>query len=160
MLSAGERAPDFRLLDHDARAISLGSLLQHGPLILYFYPADFTPVCTREACLFRDAYVELSAAGLAVAGVSPDTPKSHALFRAKHNINYPLLSDPEREAIGAYGVRGPLGIGVRRATFLIDTAGVIVSSVLADLRLSRHAEFMRAALLDRIATGSRSHKQQ
>jgi peroxiredoxin Q/BCP len=94
----------------------------------------------------RDAYAELNAAGLTVAGVSPDTPQAHALFRAKHGLNYPLLSDPEKEVIGAYGVRGPFGIGVRRATFLIDTRGMIVSAVLADLRLSRHEAFVRAAI--------------
>lgn len=146
MLAPGQRAPDFILLDHAASATSLGTLLQPGPLILYFYPADFTPGCTREACLMRDAYAELNAAGLTVAGVSPDTPQAHALFRAKHGLNYPLLSDPEKEVIGAYGVRGPFGIGVRRATFLIDTRGMIVSAVLADLRLSRHEAFVRAAI--------------
>jgi peroxiredoxin Q/BCP len=146
MLAAGERAPDFILLDHASSATSLVSLLQHGPLILYFYPADFTPVCTREACLFRDAYAELNAAGLTVAGISPDTPQSHARFRAEHAINYPLLSDPAKEAIGAYGVRGPFGIGIRRATFLIDTSGMISSGVRADLRLSRHEAFLRAAI--------------
>jgi peroxiredoxin Q/BCP len=146
MLTAGERAPDFILLDHTSSATSLVSLLRNGPLILYFYPADFTPVCTREACLFRDAYAELNAAGLTVAGISPDTPKSHAQFRAEHEINYPLLADPDKEAIGGYGVRGPFGIGVRRATFLIGTTGMIASVVRADLRLSRHEAFLRAAI--------------
>lgn len=146
MLTAGERAPAFTLLDHASAATSLGTLLERGPLILFFYPADFTPVCTREACLFRDACAELDAAGLTIAGVSPDTPQSHALFRAEHGIDYPLLSDPDKKVIEAYGVRGPFGFGVRRATFLIDTAGLIVDAVLADLRLSRHEAFMRAAI--------------
>jgi peroxiredoxin Q/BCP len=149
MLKAGERAPSFALLDHASAPTSLDALLDRGPLILYFYPADFTPVCTREACLFRDAYAELGAAGLTVAGISPDTPQSHALFRAKHHIAYPLLSDPAKEVIAAYGVRGPLGFGVRRATFLIDAAGVIADAVLADLRLSRHEAFIRAAIAQR-----------
>jgi thioredoxin-dependent peroxiredoxin len=146
MLGVGQRAPDFILLDHGSNPTSLVSLLQNGPLILYFYPADFTPVCTREACMFRDAYTELSAAGLTVAGISPDEPKSHALFRTKHSLNYPLLSDPNNEAIDAYGVKGPLGIGVRRATFLIDVQGMIADAVLADLRVARHETFMRTAI--------------
>jgi len=146
MIAISARAPDFALLDHASQSKTLANLLGRGKLILFFYPADFTPVCTREACMFRDAYGELEAAGLTVAGVSPDTPDSHARFRARHGIGYALLSDPDKVAIGAYGVRGPLGIGVRRASFLIDAHGTIVDAVLADLRVSRHEAFMRAAL--------------
>jgi thioredoxin-dependent peroxiredoxin len=146
MLGAGDRAPDFVLLDETSSPTSLAGLLQHGPLLLYFYPADFTPVCTREACLFRDTYVELNAAGLNVAGISPDTPESHARFKQRHALNYPLLSDPAKEAIRAYGVAGPFGLGVRRATFLLDANGWVVDALLADLRVGRHEAFIRAAL--------------
>lgn len=145
MLKPGERAPDFVLLDETGGPTSLASLLRHGPLLLYFYPADFTPVCTREACLFRDTYVELNAAGLTVAGISPDPPDSHARFREKHALNYPLLADPQKEAIRAYGVLGPFGM-VRRATFLIDGGGHVIDALLADLRVSRHEAFIREAL--------------
>ena len=145
MLTAGERAPDFELLDHDAQLVSLADLLAKGPLILFFYPADFTPVCTREVCLFRDAYSELAGAGLSVAGISADRTESHARFHAAQELDYPLLSDPDKKVIEAYGALGPLGI-VRRATFLIDPSATIVDSVLADLRLSRHEAFMRRAM--------------
>ena len=77
MLPIGGRAPEFTLPDQDDQSVSLSTLLRHGPLILYFYPADFTPGCTREACSIRDLHAELLQSGLDVAGVSPQTPESH-----------------------------------------------------------------------------------
>lgn len=145
MLSAGEHAPDFELLDQDARPISLQGLLSSGPLLLFFYPADFTPICTREVCLFRDVYADLAGAGLSVAGVSPDRPESHGRFHGAQKLEYPLLSDPDKATIRAYGAAGPLGI-VRRATFLIDPSKTIADSVVADLRLGRHEAFIRRAI--------------
>ena len=149
MLETGELAPDFELPDQDGRKRRLGDLLGGRPLILYFYPADFTPGCTREACDLRDLHTQILSAGLRVVGISPQSPESHRRFRDEHSLPFMLLSDEDKVAIKAFGVDGPLGIGVRRATFLIDAKRHIVDAVLADLRISRHQEFVQRAIAAR-----------
>ncbi len=146
MIEAGERAPDFSLKDQDGNLWSLEDFLATGPLVLYFYPADFTPGCTREACAIRDIHAEIAAAGLRVVGVSPQDSDSHSRFATRHQLPFTLLADPDRIAVRAYRVDGPLGIGVRRATFLIGQDGIIQDSVLADLRIGRHEAFIRNAI--------------
>ncbi|HVP35338.1 MAG TPA: peroxiredoxin [Steroidobacteraceae bacterium] len=146
MLAIGGRAPEFTLPDQDERSVSLSTLLRHGPLILYFYPADFTPGCTREACALRDLHQEILEAGLDVAGVSPQDAKSHRAFREKHRLPFTLLSDVDKSVIRMYDVRGPLGFGVRRASYLIDQARYIRAAVLADFRIAEHEEFARRAV--------------
>ena len=153
MLAIGARAPEFTLPDADGQSVSLHSLLARGPLILYFYPADFTAGCTREACQIRDLYPQIEAAGMQVAGVSPQSPQSHRAFREKYHLPFILLSDADRCVVRMYGVRGPLGFGVRRATFLIDTAGQIVDAVAADLRIGVHARFVSRAASRGSASG-------
>jgi peroxiredoxin Q/BCP len=143
MLAAGNRAPDFTARDQNDEPVGLTDLLKSGPLILYFYPADFTPGCTREACALRDLYAPLAAAGVRVAGVSPQSAQSHAAFAAKYALPFTLLCDPDKVLARAYDVVGPLGFGVRRASFLISRAGLIEDAVLADLRIGRHEEFFR-----------------
>ena len=145
MLAIGARAPEFTLPDADEVSVSLKSLLARGPLILYFYPADFTPGCTREACQIRDLQPQIQAAGLQVAGVSPQSPESHRAFREKYHLPFVLLSDVGRCVVRMYGVRGPLGLGVRRATFLINTDRRILDAVVADMRIGVHARFVRDA---------------
>lgn len=147
MLAIGSRAPEFTLPDQDDRSISLSTLLNRGPLILYFYPADFTPGCTREACMLRDMHTEILSVGLAVAGVSPQSPRRHTEFREKYKLPFTLLSDLEKFVIRMYDVNGPLGLGVRRGTYLIDQARMIRSAVLADFRISQHEDFVRKATL-------------
>lgn len=146
MLAIGARAPEFTLPDADGQAISLSNLLREGPLILYFYPADFTPGCTREACQIRNLRAELESAGLAVAGVSPQSPESHRAFREKYRLPFTLLADTDHFVIKMYGVQGPFGFGVRRATFLIDQARHIQDAVLADFRIGQHEAFVRKAV--------------
>jgi thioredoxin-dependent peroxiredoxin len=143
MLATGNRAPDFTARNQNDVPVALSELLQGGALILYFYPADFTPGCTREACSLRDLHAQLTAAKVSVAGVSPQSPQSHAAFVAKYALPFTLLSDPDKALARAYGVVGPLGFGVRRASFLISPAGVIEAALLADLRIGRHEEFFR-----------------
>ena len=143
MLAMGGRAPEFTLPDHTGESVSLSTLLRGGPLVLYFYPADFTSGCTREACLFRDLHGEILAAGLDVAGVSPQSPESHRAFREKHQLPFRLLSDVDKFVIRMYDVRGPFGFGVRRATYLIDQARYIRAAVLADFRIGEHEAFIR-----------------
>ena len=91
MLKAGERAPEFNLPDETATDRSLTELLRSGPIVLYFYPADFTPGCTRQACVLRDLHAEIQGAGLRVVGISPQSPESHAKFRSKYNLPFVLL---------------------------------------------------------------------
>jgi peroxiredoxin Q/BCP len=146
MLKNGTRAPEFDLEDQHGRRHTLKSLLADGPLILYFYPADFTPGCTKEACSFRDLQKDLVAARLRVVGVSPQDAESHRRFAEKHGLNFPLLADPDKKAVKAYDVDGPLGFGVRRGTYLIGADGTIQDSVLADLRIAEHEAFVKRAL--------------
>jgi peroxiredoxin Q/BCP len=146
MLAMGGRAPEFTLPDQNEQSVSLSTLLRHGPLILYFYPADFTPGCTRQACSVRDLYSETQQVGLDVAGVSPQTPESHRAFREKYKLPFTLLSDVDKFVIRMYDMQGPLGIGVRRGTYLIDQARYIRASVLADFRIGLHEEFIRRAI--------------
>jgi peroxiredoxin Q/BCP len=146
MLAVGARAPEFTLPDQDGRDTSLTTLLNHGALVLFFYPADFTPGCTKEACMLRDLHSELVTRGLTVAGISPQGAQSHRSFRAKHSLPFTLLSDPDKAVIGMYEVNGPLGIGVRRATYLVDPSRHIRDAVLADFRIARHEDFVRRAM--------------
>jgi peroxiredoxin Q/BCP len=151
MLKAGERAPEFTLPDETATDRSLTELLSTGAIVLYFYPADFTPGCTRQACVLRDLHDEIQRAGLRVVGISPQSPESHAKFRAKYNLPFVLLSDQHKAVIKMYGVNGPLGIGVRRASYLIDGGRRIRGSILADFKIAKHAEFVRNAIMLRAA---------
>ncbi len=159
MLAMGARAPEFTLPDHDGQSVSLSTLLRGGPLILYFYPADFTPGCTREACILRDLHGEILAAGLTIAGVSPQDPASHRAFREKYQLPFALLSDVDKFVIRMYDVRGPLGFGVRRGTYLIDQARYIKGAVLADFRIADHEEFVRTAVA-LSASGSTTRTQR
>jgi peroxiredoxin Q/BCP len=143
MLTVGDRAPDFTAHNQDDAPVSLTQLLKGGHLILYFYPADFTAGCTKEACWLRDLHTRLLAAKVRVAGVSPQSPTSHAAFAAKYSLPFMLLSDPDKALARAYQVVGPLGFGVRRASFLINPTGLIEDAVLADVLIGRHEAFFR-----------------
>lgn len=147
MLKPGERAPEFTLPDETGTDRSLTELLSSGAIILYFYPADFTPGCTRQACKLRDLHAEILKAGLRVVGISPQSPASHARFREKYQLPFVLLSDEQKTVIKMFGLDGPLGFGVRRATFLIDGGRRVRDAVLADFMIGRHADFVRKAML-------------
>lgn len=156
MLEAGSRAPEFLLPDDRGGETALSDLLQEGPLILYFYPADFTPGCTKEACSIRDIHSDIQSVGLQVAGVSPQDAESHERFRDEHDLPFVLLSDPDKVAIKMYDVDGPFGVGVRRATFLINQDRTIQDAVLADVRVGRHKEFIEKAIILRETAGLKS----
>ena len=146
MLRKGSQAPEFTLPDQDGKQRSLSGLRAGEALILYFYPADFTPGCTAEACSIRDIHSEIQSVGLQVAGVSPQDADSHARIREKHDLPFELLCDEDKVAAKAYDVDGPFGVGVRRTTYLIGEDGVIHDAVQADLRIGRHEEFIRNAI--------------
>ena len=130
MIEAGMKAPDFTLFDKDGRAVSLSGF-RGKKVVLYFYPKDNTPGCTRQACAFAGAYKEFEARGIAVIGISRDSVASHQKFAEKHALPFVLLSDPERVAIESYGVwqekklYGKVSFGIVRTTFLIDEDGVV-----------------------------------
>jgi thioredoxin-dependent peroxiredoxin len=147
MIKVDERAPEFTLPDDTGKDRSLTQLLNAGAIILYFYPADFTPGCTRQACALRDIHAEIEHAGLTVVGVSPQSPDSHGKFKAKYQLPFVLLSDEQKTVIKMYGVNGPLGIGVRRATYLIDGARRVRDVILADFMIGRHEDFVRKAIM-------------
>lgn len=143
MLKQGDKAPDFILQDEAGKDVSLDSLLSNGPVILYFYPADFTLMCTAEACSIRDMHDDILAADMQVVGVSPQSSESHARFKDSHKLPFPLLFDDSRKVIRAYGVEGPFGIGVRRATYLIGQDKVILDRVVSDLFVGSHVKFIQ-----------------
>lgn len=154
MLNIGDAAPDFTLNDDAAKPVSLATLLESGPVVLYFYPADFTPVCTAEACMFRDWTADLGAAGVRVVGISPQGIESKQKFRQKHALNFPLLADPGKAVIRAYGASFLLGMFTRRVTYLIEPErasaagepGVIADRAVADLTVNPHKEFVKRVL--------------
>lgn len=147
MIKIDERAPEFTLPDESGKDRSLTEFLSAGAVVLYFYPADFTPGCTRQACLLRDIHGEIQNAGLRVVGISPQSPASHAKFKARYELPFVLLSDEQKTVIKMYGVNGPLGLGVRRATYLIDASRRVRDVVLADFKIGRHEDFVRKAVM-------------
>ena len=146
MLNTEQLAPEFTLPDQDGHDISLTSLLRSGPAILFFYPADFTPGCTREVCSIRDLHREISGAGFTVAGISPQSPESHQRFREKHDLPFTLLADEKKEVVKMFGVNGPLGFWVQRVTYLIDQNRTIKGRVKAHFSIGEHEEFIRKAI--------------
>lgn len=129
-LAPGDPAPDFTLPDADGNQVSL-SALRGQQVIIYFYPAAMTPGCTKESCDFRDSKSDLSDAGFTVLGISPDAPAKLARFRDKEGLTFPLLSDPGREVLRAYGaygektMYGKTTVGVIRSTFVIGADGKV-----------------------------------
>ena len=130
MLNIGDRAPNFTLKDKNGNEISLSDFIGKR-VVLYFYPKDNTPGCTRQACAFAGAYEEFRKRGVEVIGISRDSIASHVKFAEKYSLPFVLLSDPELEAIQAYGVwqekklYGKVSFGVVRTTFIIDENGII-----------------------------------
>lgn len=146
MLKTGADAPDFELESVDGGTVRLQELLAKGPVVLYFYPADFTPGCTKQACMFRDIHSELSTAGIQVIGTSPQSPEQHRRFREQYNLPFPLLSDSDKGVIRLYDTDGPFGLGVRRTTYLIDRDGKIADRLRADINIGRHQQFAERVL--------------
>ncbi len=150
MPAAGDRAPDFSAPDQTGRTVRLADFAGQT-VALYIYPKDETPGCTKQACNLRDHTASLDAAGVAVVGVSPDPVESHEQFAAAHDLPFPLLADPEREILEAYGawgektLYGRTSVGVKRTTFLIGPDGVVLH-VFKRPKTDRHAQ----EILDRL----------
>jgi peroxiredoxin Q/BCP len=149
-LAVGDAAPDFTLSDADGKPVSLSDY-RGRRVIVYFYPAASTPGCTKEACDFRDSLADLGDAGLDVIGISPDKPAKIAKFRDAEGLNFPLLSDPDKEVLtawGAYGEKQMYGktvTGVIRSTFVIDGDGKIEEAQY-NVRATGHVAKLRREL--------------
>lgn len=146
----GIPAPDFELLDDTSTPRRLSSF-RGKPVILYFYPKDDTPGCTKEACGFRDDYSAYAQAGVIILGISPDSPRSHAKFKAKYQIPFSLLADDDHKICELYAAWGPKKFmgrsyeGVLRTTYLIDARGTI-ARVFEDVRPAQHSRELLEAL--------------
>jgi peroxiredoxin Q/BCP len=129
-IEVGKKAPAFTLTADDGKKVKLSDL-KGSPVVLYFYPKDDTPGCTKEACAFRDRQAEMKQLGAKVLGVSPDTVESHVKFRDKFNLNFPLLADPDHAVAEKYGawreknMYGKKSMGIQRSTYLIDADGKV-----------------------------------
>ena len=149
-LAPGDQAPDFTLPDADGNEVSLASL-RGQRVIIYFYPAAMTPGCTKQACDFRDSKADLSQAGFAVLGISPDTPAKLAKFRDRDGLTFPLLSDPDRQVLQAYGaygekmMYGKKSVGVIRSTFVVGADGKI-EEALYGVKATGHVARLRKEL--------------
>lgn len=149
-IEVGQKVPALRVPVSTGGELSLTELAGHL-VVLYFYPKDDTPGCTKEACAFRDLNADIAAAGALVFGVSGDKISSHARFIGKYNLNFPLLSDPERQLQEAFGVwvekkqYGRTYMGTERSTFLIDREGVL-RQAWRKVKVDGHAEAVLAAV--------------
>ena len=144
MLNEGDKAPEFALKDQNGKTHKLSDY-RGKTVVVYFYPKDDTPGCTKEACSIRDGWMELQKRGVIVFGISADDEKSHAAFAKKFNLQFPLLADADRKVINAFGAWGEKSLygkimqGIFRTTFIIDGNGVI-SKVIKKVDTEHHAE--------------------
>ncbi len=151
VLEVGQKAPEFSLVDNEGQAHRLSDY-QGKTIVVYFYPKDDTPGCTKEACSFRDSYEDYRKAGVEIIGISPDSEKSHSKFKKKHDLPFVLLSDPEHqvcEAFGVWGLKKMYGReyeGVFRTTFIIGPDGTI-KRVFENVKPSDHSEEVLAEVL-------------
>jgi peroxiredoxin Q/BCP len=145
-VAVGDRAPDFTLADAEGKPVSLADFRGKRAVVLYFYPKDDTPGCTKEACSFRDSYEEFTQAGAEVIGVSSDSGSSHQGFAKKHRLPFTLLSDPGGAVRKKYGVPATLGLLPGRVTFVIDREGVVRHVFNSQLAATRHVSEALSAL--------------
>jgi peroxiredoxin Q/BCP len=150
MINEGDAAPDFSGTTAEGERLGLADFRGVKPLILYFYPKDDTPGCTKEACSFRDHRGEIEAAGAALVGVSMDTAESHRRFIAKHSLNFPLVSDRDGTIAKAFGVTRLGGLipflPVKRVTFVIDREGIVRRVIASEFSMDAHVDGALAAL--------------
>jgi thioredoxin-dependent peroxiredoxin len=150
VVEEGKPAPDFELESDSGHTVRLSDL-RGKPVVLYFYPKDDTPGCTKQACGIRDVYGEFERAGAVVLGVSPDTVKSHVKFKGKYELPFTLLADPDKEVANAYGVWGEKEragrryFGIKRSTFVIAADGTVKKAML-NVKPDTHADDVLAAL--------------
>jgi peroxiredoxin Q/BCP len=139
-LAAGARAPEFTLNDQNGRPVRLADFRGRKNVVVYFYPKDDTPGCTKESCAFRDHYAAFSDAGAEVLGISSDSESSHEAFAKKHRLPFSLLSDPGGKVRSAFGVPSTLGLLPGRVTYVIDKQGVIRHAFNSQLQATKHVD--------------------
>jgi peroxiredoxin Q/BCP len=144
MVEEGKPAPDFELLSDEGDKVKLSSF-RGKPVVLYFYPRDDTPGCTKQACGIRDAYDAFREKGAVVLGVSTDTQASHVKFKSKYELPFTLLADPDQQTGDAYGVRKEGGRSFERSTFVIDESGT-VRKIMRRVNPLKHAGLVLEAL--------------
>jgi len=149
LLKVGDKAPDFTLSDEDGRPVTLSSLVAAGPVLLVFYPRDFSPMCIRQLSMFRDRYSDLAAAGVVLLGISTDELESHRRFRQSLDLPFRLLSDADQTVCHAYDVLGLFGMNTRRVTYVVGRDGRIAGVAKATVRMQTHN-----ALLNRLLAHS------
>jgi len=138
MIQEGQSAPPFTLKDASGKPWSLEALRASGPVVLFFYPRDESPICTREVCAFRDSHQDFDQAGATVVGISSDGEAAHEAFARKQRLSYLLLSDPGRKVRQAYGIPKTLGVLDGRATFVVDRSGTVRMAYSAPLVAEGH----------------------
>ncbi len=138
MLRQGTTAPDFQAELDSGQPFRLSDHKGKKNVVLYFYPRDFTPGCTREACTFRDNYSEVEQYDAVIVGVSTDSADSHQRFREKYDLPFPLITDPEKRLVKQYDADGLLGLTTARITYVIDKEGVIRGALRHDFSIGRH----------------------
>lgn len=152
-LEVGSRAPQFSAPTQDGQLLTLDDCLQRGALVLFFYPKDGTPICTAEACAFRDAYEEFLQCGASVVGVSGDSVAAHQAFATKHRLPFPLIADTQGELRKSFGVARLWGLLPGRVTYVIDHEGIIRKIFSGALHSSRHVREALDALRSTPAEG-------
>jgi peroxiredoxin Q/BCP len=151
-LKVGQKAPDFTVMDDKGEKVKLADL-KGKKVVLYFYPKDDTPGCTKEACAFRDGIDKIKKRGAVVLGVSADSVESHKKFKSKFDLNFPLLADSDKKMIEAYGVwkeksmYGKKYMGIERTTFVIDENGKI-AHIFPKVKVDQHYDEVLEALMD------------
>ena len=147
-VKAGDRAPDFALPDRTGKTIRLADYRGRKPVVLYFYPKDDTPGCTKEACAFRDQYQDFQDAGAEVIGVSSDSEAAHGKFTEKYRLPFTLVSDRGGSVRKQYGVPATLGLLPGRVTYVIDREGTVRHVFNSQLQAAQHVEESLKALRD------------
>jgi peroxiredoxin Q/BCP len=145
-VGVGSKAPDFTLLSQSGEMVSLRDFLGKKPVVLYFYPKDDTPGCTKEACAFRDSFEEFRKLDAEVIGISSDSVESHRSFAKKHDLPFTLLSDEDGKVRRLYGVPNTLGLFPGRVTYVIDEEGVVRHIFSSQLGMEKHVEEALKAL--------------
>jgi peroxiredoxin Q/BCP len=146
-VKVGETAPDFTLTSQTGEAVTLSQFRGKKNVVLYFYPKDETPGCTREACTFRDSYTHFTDLGAEVIGVSADTVESHRAFATHYNLPFTLLSDMDNDVRKMYGAESTLGFIPGRVTFVIDKRGVVRHVFSSQLQPEKHVQEARQILI-------------
>lgn len=150
-MRTGDVAPDFELTADDGKTVRLADELAKGPVVLFFYPKAMTPGCTAESCMFRDLASEFSALGAQRLGVSLDSVERQHRFSENHSFDYPLLSDKGGKVARLFGVKRPGLPFAKRATFVIDTDGHVLSVIESEFNTDKHGEEAIAVLRVRSA---------